>query len=349
VRLLLVFQDNLFVKVPGVRADFFSTGGSFTSGTEAQRITPSNVGLLAAIWRLFTRQYDWVLLPAVDLDWPWDKSPTKNRIRRLVKSLIRSKLISSALRLVWPKQVRVAILDRYDTWKPFLAGGRFFSARLYFKGHYVPAETPPEPKMTYERLPWWVFPENYRHDTPWPKRKYDLFVAMSLSSDIRREARDMAKSFQRDGLTVFAPENSLTFGEYTNALADSRFVLAPEGTGYCCFRHYEAMLSGAVPIVNENTKGYELDLVDGENCIFYRPGDREALLRRLQSLLCGQTLEGLPNRAREFALANNTQEAVGIYLVSKLSNFEAAGRSTRSKSRPATTNGTCESGAPPAR
>lgn len=329
VKILLVFQDNLFSGVAGVQADFLSTGNSFTSGTPAQKSSLSNASFARTAWRLFTGYYDWALLPAIDLNWPWDQNQRKKRLRDFVRRALRSKLMCSIVKLLWPRKTRVAILDRYDTWKPFLEVPRLFGAVLYFKGHYVPGETPSEAGMRYERLPWWIFPENYRDRIPILERRHDLFFGMSMSSDIRREAREMADSFRGEGLEVFLPEKPLAFDEYTTALADSRFVLAPEGTGYCCFRHYEGMLSGAIPVVNENTRGYDLDLIDGENCIFYRRGDRRELLHRLQSLLRDQqALESFARRARESALANNTQKAVGNYLLLALLDFATAGHSS---------------------
>lgn len=324
MKALLAFQDNILADIPGAEVDFISTGGSFTSGTADQKQSASNVSPLNALWQTLSGHYDWLLLPAIDLNWQWDKESGKKTKRKIVGSLLRSKLLGFLARLLWPRKTRVAILDRYDTWEPFLEVPRFFGAKLYFKGHFVPNETPPEPGMRYERLPWWVFPENYKSQVSIAKREHDLFFAMTMSSEIREEALEMARDFSRQGLRVFTPPLPISFEQYVAALENSRFVLAPEGTGYCCFRHYEAMLSGAIPIVNENTRGYDLDLVDGENCIFYQRGKTADLLYRLQKLIADpDALDAFSQRARALALANNTSDAVGRYVLSKLSAFSS--------------------------
>ena len=320
MKMLVAFQDNILADTPGTRVDFISTGSSFTSGTPAQRRSANNIAFWTVLWRTLSGYYDWLLLPAIDLNWQWDKESGKKTKRKIIRFLLTSKLLRSLVRLIWPSKTRVAILDRYDTSELFLEVPRFFRAILYFKGHYVPNETPPEPGMKYERLPWWVFPENYKSSMPIVKRGYDLFFAMTMSSEIREEALEMARDFSRQGLKVFMPPLPISFEQYIAALENSRFVLAPEGTGYCCFRHYEAMLSGAIPIVNENTRGYDLDLIDGENCVFYQRGNSADLLKRLQKLLADPVaLEAFSQRARALALANNTRNAVGRYVLSKLS------------------------------
>jgi len=335
MKVLLLFQDNILADIPTVQTDFVSTGSSFTSGTPAQRKSATNVNLFTALCRVLSGHYDWALLPAIDLNWQWDKDAGKKTKRNIIGLMLKSRLIGSAARLLWPKKTRVAVLDRYDTWEPFLAVPRFFGAVLYFKGHFVPRETPSEPGMRYERLPWWVFSENYRCQLPISQREHDLFFAMTISSEIRQEALEMAEYFAQQGLRVLAPREAITFQDYIVALENSRFVLAPEGTGYCCFRHYESMLTGAIPVVNENAQGYDLDLVDGENCIFYKRGEQDSLLRRLQGLLAdSEALKAFSERARTLALANNTQEAVGRYVLSKLTAFEEADRPVASALAP---------------
>lgn len=41
---------------------------------------------------------------------------------------------------------------------------------------------------------------------------------------------------------------------YWNALLDHKFIISPEGNGIDCHRHYEALMAGCIPIVEENPK-----------------------------------------------------------------------------------------------
>lgn len=39
---------------------------------------------------------------------------------------------------------------------------------------------------------------------------------------------------------------------YWNALLDHKFIVSPEGNGIDCHRHYEALMAGCIPIVEDN-------------------------------------------------------------------------------------------------
>ena len=39
---------------------------------------------------------------------------------------------------------------------------------------------------------------------------------------------------------------------YWSALKNSKFVISPEGNGIDCHRHYEALMAGAIPVVEDN-------------------------------------------------------------------------------------------------
>lgn len=39
---------------------------------------------------------------------------------------------------------------------------------------------------------------------------------------------------------------------YWNALLDHKFIISPEGNGIDCHRHYEALMAGCIPIVEDN-------------------------------------------------------------------------------------------------
>lgn len=41
-------------------------------------------------------------------------------------------------------------------------------------------------------------------------------------------------------------------GTYWKALLDHKFIISPEGNGIDCHRHYEALMAGCIPIVEDN-------------------------------------------------------------------------------------------------
>lgn len=46
----------------------------------------------------------------------------------------------------------------------------------------------------------------------------------------------------------------LDYNEYFESLPDYKFVISPEGNGIDCHRHYEAIMAGCIPIVEDNEK-----------------------------------------------------------------------------------------------
>jgi hypothetical protein len=87
------------------------------------------------------------------------------------------------------------------------------------------------------------------------RRKVELLVAFSDETNFeeRKLARNTALTFRG---RLFAP-NSLDLSSYHKYLRDSLFVLSPPGGGPDCFRTWEAIYAGAVPIVLR--KAWNLD------------------------------------------------------------------------------------------
>ena len=91
-RYLLIWQDNLLKDNPHVVADYLSTGITITPfGKSGQ----SNAGRLACIllygWRLLFRQYDCVIIPAIDFNWIYDPSPARRWGRKFLARLLAFK------------------------------------------------------------------------------------------------------------------------------------------------------------------------------------------------------------------------------------------------------------------
>ncbi|MDQ8188859.1 hypothetical protein [Roseibacillus persicicus] len=83
------------------------------------------------------------------------------------------------------------------------------------------------------------------------EKDIDLFAAMTVKMNpIRKEMLDWAKELKAEGLRVFISDERVEFEEYKKLLLRSRYVLSPSGYGWDCYRHYEAALSGAIPIAD---------------------------------------------------------------------------------------------------
>lgn len=51
--------------------------------------------------------------------------------------------------------------------------------------------------------------------------------------------------------------NKLSYDCYFNSLKKYKFIVSPEGNGIGCHRHYEALLSGYIPICEYNPRTEE--------------------------------------------------------------------------------------------
>jgi hypothetical protein len=46
---------------------------------------------------------------------------------------------------------------------------------------------------------------------------------------------------------------NLNSKDYFNCLSNFKFIISPEGNGIDCHRHYEALIAGSIPIIEENS------------------------------------------------------------------------------------------------
>lgn len=81
-----------------------------------------------------------------------------------------------------------------------------------------------------------------------------VLCAMQLWTDRRRRGNDkknrmsIMDTLKKNGINnvILTPE------KYFTDLCNYKFVISPEGNGIDCHRHYEALLSGCIPIIEDN-------------------------------------------------------------------------------------------------
>jgi hypothetical protein len=59
--------------------------------------------------------------------------------------------------------------------------------------------------------------------------------------------------------------------EFWKTLSESRLCLSPPGMGWDCWRHYEAMALGAVPLMPYPTILQHHPPIDGHHCFYFPP------------------------------------------------------------------------------
>jgi hypothetical protein len=321
-RYLLIWQDNLLKDNPQVVTDYLGTGITVTPfGKSGQ---PNSVRLACVLlygWRLLFRQYDCVIIPAIDFNWIWDPSPMRRWVRKFLARLLAFKPNGATPLARWllSKKTVICVLDRYDTEVICKEYARLVGADVYLKTNLAvatqKAQSDCPPRLDF--LPYWILSEYYPDSQN--EKDVDLFYAASLNSEVRKLAKEEVASLQNAGLRVVVSTERLPVAKYLSFLQRSYLTLSPEGYGYHCFRHYEAMAAGSVPVINRPGKEYVTDLADKKNCLLYdarRPGD---LLRVVKEALRNKSqLHDWGRNLRQFALAHHSLGAVGNFILDTL-------------------------------
>jgi len=79
----------------------------------------------------------------------------------------------------------------------------------------------------------------------------DLVFCGIRNTDQRRQGMNRStiiETLESNGIR----NNMLTLSDYFTLLPNYKFVISPEGNGVDCHRHYEALIAGCIPIVEDN-------------------------------------------------------------------------------------------------
>src|SRR6478735_9391214 len=138
-KILLIFQENIFKKSNSYEIDFITTGNSFTPLSEKYSNSWSTI--LKVSRRLLTKRYDVIFLPTPNVDFEWDKSSTKRRIRHILKRLLKARLFRFLVNKIVANR-KVIVLDRfyhssvqYDFWNLFGSESDYYTTNLSVEAH----------------------------------------------------------------------------------------------------------------------------------------------------------------------------------------------------------------------
>lgn len=101
----------------------------------------------------------------------------------------------------------------------------------------------------------WQYGLNYQKNTQ--LGAHDKLILCAIKSDTDRYRRRYGVNRQAivNNLQKLGIENKvLDHGEYFAQLPSYKFVVSPEGNGIDCHRHYEALMAGAIPIMEHNAR-----------------------------------------------------------------------------------------------
>lgn len=156
----------------------------------------------------------------------------------------------------------------------------------------------PRERITEKLLPISLgIPDESIHQIPFGQPKeWDLFFAGDLhGKGLRQRLVQEAKAWAlRMGRKILI-QDRLSQQEYWRCLAASHLCLSPPGMGWDCWRHYEAMLAGSVPLMTYPTILQYRPGIEGEHCFYFAP-ESGGLTRALEKAWAAP--ERLPEMAK---------------------------------------------------
>jgi len=146
------------------------------------------------------------------------------------------------------------------------------------------------------------------------KRPWDIFFAGDLhEKGFRGRLVGELQTLARGRGWKVLLKDRLPHGEYLECLESSRLCLSPPGMGWDCWRHYEAMLAGSIPVMPYPTILQYQPPRDGEHCLYFAP-EPGGLTRCLERALAA------PERLPSMAIAGR-QLVTEYHLFSKLQDY----------------------------
>lgn len=164
------------------------------------------------------------------------------------------------------------------------------------------------PHEMYRRLP-----------VPAAEKTTDVFFAGQVadSSTVRARGLPELLALRDKGVILDFPEGPVSPDEFYRRCAQARLVWSPEGLGWDCFRHYEALACHAVPIINHSGNDRYQPLVQDEHALYYdvEPGYlTRAVITALQDK---PRLERIAQAGREHVMAHHTPPAIARHIVAR--------------------------------
>jgi len=154
---------------------------------------------------------------------------------------------------------------------------------------------------------------------------HDIFYAgANHTTTVRQRGYEELRALQSTGLRVFLPTERLSKTDFFRACAQSWLVWSPEGQGWDCYRHYEALMNGSVPLINLPTIEHLHPFQHGEHCLYHRPepgGLTDAVLDALKNR---EALLKIAGQGRRHALQHHTYERLVRHVLAKTGHLEQA-------------------------
>jgi hypothetical protein len=324
---------------PGQVASFLTAPDALQPIRPCGRAAPTT---LHELWRLLHDPETSLIVcrPLFTAPWNWRWLVRLLFDRRALQRLAYLPHAFGPQLLRWQSTAPLVIWD--DTDMPLVNRDNFFlldRCRLYFKRELPPDRWRLFMKTGHSNLPTKRFRELARYRSridkirpislglplaaptrlppPTAEKTTDIFFAGTVegSSSVRLRGLAEVLALRERGFVVDIPEERLPLDEFYRRCQRAWLIWSPEGYGWDCFRHYEAALCGAVPLINQPTIERHQPLRHGEHALYYDVEDGELTRAAIAALADKPRLEAMGRAARAHTLAHHTPAAIARYIV----------------------------------
>jgi Glycosyl transferases group 1 len=149
-------------------------------------------------------------------------------------------------------------------------------------------------------------------------KQYDLFFAGAVEhSTVRKAGLPWLERLRQEGYAVYISTQRLGQQQFDELLAASWLCWSPEGSGWDCYRHYEACLAGSVPVINFPSIQRLAPLIHGVHCFYYAV-EGDDLLKVIGAALADKRrLQEMARAGRRHVSENHICERVGAYVLAE--------------------------------
>jgi glycosyltransferase involved in cell wall biosynthesis len=272
--------------------------------------------------------------------WHWQWIFREMFSRRALRGESRLHGAVGAQMLRMPIDAPIAVLDSEDY--PAIKNDRLFllsRCKLYFKRELPPDHWRLFMGTAHSNLPSRRFRQRPRYRDmvakvrPLPiglpmesrgllpmaaqEKTADVFFAgdTESSSTVRITGMREIMALRERGITVDTPQSRLPLPEFYQRASRAWLVWSPEGLGWDCFRHYEALACGAVPVINQSTIERHRPLAAGEHAFYYDPSPGELTRTIVAALANKERLHAMASAGGSHVMAHHTPDALARYVI----------------------------------
>lgn len=154
-------------------------------------------------------------------------------------------------------------------------------------------------------------------DWPVAEKTTDVFFAGGVAglSTVRQAGMHELLAMRERGFRIDVPEGRVPQDEFYRRCAQAWIVWSPEGFGWDCFRHYEALACGSVPLMNQPSIERHQPLLNGIHGLYYDPEPGFLTAAIEQALADKDRLRTIARTGQAHVFAHHTIPAIAKYVV----------------------------------